>query len=379
MPQFFYTKHPICAVLAVVSGLSLPTLVVLSYQWRSIEFFISIIESLCLISIAIIPKIGSCSTIIVVSASMLFSFNSVIHFYFSLPAIFIWTYINKGRQKYLFCIIESLAVLIGWYVGNRSDMTSFLTGFIIIECFLAIPVAAGSALRWKDKAIIAEKLQHELRIKQAEISQRLERIHLGQVIHNSITGDLTYLILRSQRQRDDPSSMKEYIDTVEQYATYLLNEIHDVITILEEGDATSNPKNNIQSFPVKLLKVVEENDKKMNNVGIHGKTYIKGRIPQSTNHDNSIIILITELYTNIMRHCSKGNESYAIIITLSADQIAIVEVNDNKQASVGGKSGRGLQHCRELIAQMNGKLSISNDTEGWMIQITIPLAEDIQE
>lgn len=229
---------------------------------------------------------------------------------------------------------------------------------------------------------------------------------LAHVIHDSVANDMSTIAMlawRAQHAGGDGGSADAtaaMLDAIYDRAHHALDRVHEVIDVLNgrldlaqvegEGAAAGVP------FDVQVERYVEDQDRIMTMLGIHGVTRIN-RADASSMPDvpdaarRAAMRLIEEIYANIVRHCAmdgsgagsaagSGAEeapAYTVFIDINAQRVRISEVNalddESRTLTRGHRHGSGLALHRAAIEALGGTLNTSAQDGTWILSAEIPL------
>ena len=83
--------------------------------------------------------------------------------------------------------------------------------------------------------------------------------------------------------------------------------------------------------------------------------------------------LLNELYANIAKHAAP-HEWYAVTISFDRRHVIISASDVLKDEAVRLGLGSGLKRYRTVIESMSGTFDITDDSDNWNANITIPLS-----
>ena len=221
---------------------------------------------------------------------------------------------------------SALAALAALAANNmQNNLTSSNIVGMIIMCLC--PLSLGFSLN----------LLFAQRQATATLRQRLDREHTARHLHDTISNDLAYMILRiDQASRSDcPADREQYqrqLTDLRAIAETALDHTHQVIRQLERTD---------KPLADDILDLLEG--------------------------------LLNELYANIAKHAAP-HEWYAVTISFDRRHVIISASDVLKDEAVRLGLGSGLKRYRTVIESMSGTFDITDDSDNWNANITIPLS-----
>lgn len=284
--------------------------------------------------------------------------------------------------RYAF-IAELVFVNIFYIYNNTTSINRILFFNILYTCMLTVTYAVSVSMQWKDRAAQYDGMRHELAIKAMHERHQREQHAIATKLHDATTGDLTYIILLTQRHREqcaNPTDRDAYA-AIERRAEEALRNIHEVINVLNDADPSLNRTQTLNESHVDLMDSVtrycRRRDEELAAVGFRGTTTIQGAATQPCRLDDLVRdmeTILNEIYANIMRHCATTRRDYLVTVHFDDSTVRITEINEQGGATVGGKSGTGLKQLTEIVQRRAGKVNVIDDDHNWILQISIPYA-----
>lgn len=311
-------------------------------------------------------------------------FASAINMSIVAACIAIGTLIQTGDGtvgRYAF-IAELVFVNIFYIYNNTASVNRILFFNILYTCMLTVTYAVSVSMQWKDRAAQYDGMRHELAIKAMHERHQREQHAIATKLHDATTGDLTYIILLTQRHReqcDNPTDRDAYA-AIERRAEEALRNIHEVINVLNDADPSLNRTRTLNESHADLMDSVtrycRRRDEELAAVGFRGTTAIQGAAPRLRQPDDDLAhdleTILNEIYANIMRHCETARLDYLVTVHFDDSAVRITEINERSDATVGGKSGTGLKHLSEIVQRRVGRVNVIDDDHNWILQISIP-------
>lgn len=255
---------------------------------------------------------------------------------------------------------------------------------ILFLCFLL----GGVAVRWG----------HDRDRAEAELTLRRNRERAAQDIHDYVSNDLAYVILRLDRDIADggPVGTGELRD-LREAAAKALGHTHEVIALLERDDrpggavAIKTADAAVAVEPIESAKLSESTDqaaidglrdqcaryeRRLASLGFDGQTIITAQpgARLSTAVRELLGGLVEELYTNIGKHADPA-DGYVLTLRLSRAGVDIALVDAPVARAVSDMElsiGTGLGRYRARIERMGGTLQVREADGEWSLAVGIP-------
>lgn len=275
---------------------------------------------------------------------------------------------------------SALAALAALAANNmQNNLTSSNIVGMIIMCLC--PLSLGFSLN----------LLFAQRQATATLRQRLDREHTARHLHDTISNDLAYMILRiDQASRSDcPADREQYqrqLTDLRAIAETALDHTHQVIRQLERTDKpddrsrivkTNNDDKTdrkIEQQRERLDGIIQSQRRRLGGLGFQGDD-ILGTFDHPLADDILDLLegLLNELYANIAKHAAP-HEWYAVTISFDRRHVIISASDVLKDEAVRLGLGSGLKRYRTVIESMSGTFDITDDSDNWNANITIPLS-----
>lgn len=246
----------------------------------------------------------------------------------------------------------------------------------------------GMAARWN----------HERSLARAELAHRRQQERTAQDIHDYVSNDLAYLILRFDKDiADGKTPSEEELRELRSVAMGALDRTHQVIDVIEGRgeaahsavtphdstvDAVSGIACGITDADCPLAEqirdVASNGDRRLSELGFEGQTIISGA-HGAAGRSGLIAGLLEELYGNIAKHADP-EAGYVMTIGIGLDTVRIACIDtartssdSDADGSVDLSTGTGLNRYRQLLEQQNGALHITTQDAEWTLSAVIPL------
>ncbi|PLS31332.1 2CS histidine protein kinase [Bifidobacterium margollesii] len=228
------------------------------------------------------------------------------------------------------------------------------------------------------------------------LDDRLERERAALRIHDSISNDLAYLIMRIDQSTTTNEAMNdrapEALSDLREVAVTALNHTYEVIDALED-DARSGNSSGVFAGTVddvgdavrgadlgkSLWLIVENGDGRLHSLGFRGDSWLddSGVVRIGRNQRTLVESFVAEVYGNIARHASPEG-GYAVRICVKDDEL-VVTVSDRPKDDSGdssvviARSGRGMRSHEALFRSQGGSLTVDSRDGFWAMTAVIPL------
>lgn len=337
----------------------------------SVDTLIVITVSIATIATTFCPiKAGCIAAIICAAAWLIPKVYAVNLVWVSIGSLTLLAYkCNKQWISFLACLINITCFLISSTIIPQEKNAIPPSFSIILIVFFAFSILLGRSFAWRDQAINAQELKLKLNIKNIKIQQYEQRNRLADNLHNHVANNLTYIYLIALQNGNDKDCL-----SIKQASLDALDSLHSIIAILDHDvDITQNENTR---FPQKFTQCIQTNTARLNKININGICKVNGSLSQVQIHADIILTTLSEIYTNIMRHCpQRKSNAYSLNISFSTTECGIVEMNPYEdKLNRGGSSGSGITRIRHMMKQCDGHIHITCADGGYMIQCRIPIA-----
>lgn len=230
-------------------------------------------------------------------------------------------------------------------------------------------LVAGKAVRWNQEREQAR----------AELSVRRQREDIALQLHDRVSNDLSYLVLRLDQRLGSEHGMREdpLLSDLREAALRALDHTHEVIDVLESAaDIGSDLKPAHQgsgdSSDSGLSAFCSAHDARLAALGFIGQSIVSGAMDAPMPAE--LTDLLEEAYGNIAKHADP-RQGYVLTVRVGAREI-VVALTDAPRPATGDRlsAGSGLaRHCARL-ERIGGALSVTEDPHEWTMVATLPLS-----
>ena len=303
---------------------------------------------------------------------------------------------NVPDTGFVFCKMTALvcALLVLGYVGRvwwRSlGVAVAITVLMLIRVFLetgaiyglsevmlsvsmcALPWAAGRAVSVQYREREAMATAYRLRAMEERLSRKNRDDRIARGIHDAVSNDLSQIIMIAGQH----AQVGDCLEIVTR-ARDALNEVHRVIDLLDgaaELDGECPDDDDVGDIGDEVRRVCLRWDDELERRRLVGGATIMGRTCLDARRAECALAVIGEAYTNIVRHCTDGDE-YSMIIRMDESGIRIIQSNSCRRGvtHLGGfESGRGLRLHRREVESLGGQLRTSYEDDTWMMHVRLP-------
>lgn len=216
---------------------------------------------------------------------------------------------------------------------------------------------------------------------------------LAHVIHDSVANDMSTIAMLAWRAKhtDDDTAMVDAIYARSQHAIDRMHEVIDVLngqldlaTLGEERQGGGDAASDGMAFDARLEKYLEDQDRAMSMIGIHGVSRLGGEsdaeVPAPVRRE--VMNLIEEIYANIVRHCDLDGEltgdepAYHLFVDIAERRIRVSEfnaLNDERLTMVyRRRHGNGLELHRAAIEALGGTFNAAAQDGTWLLSAELP-------
>lgn len=227
--------------------------------------------------------------------------------------------------------------------------------------------------------------RYDGQLERMRAEQRRRRARAARSIHDHVSNDLAYLVLRidgdiAEGHVPDDAELRE----LRSVAANALTHTHRVIDLIERdedsqdsgdarsrGSAQAQPMRNGVTLRSKLQDISERMERRLTKLGCSGRTIVSGEGEVAC--DDLIAGFVEELYGNIIKH-AELSEGYVLTVGIEDDavHIALIDTPANRDADL--VHGSGLARYGRLIEDRGGHMEITKSPEEWALSATIPPA-----
>lgn len=355
-----------------------------------IEFYINITSSVFIIILAIIhicsvtciPKYPKISSIITLSTFMICCFipdnggpSMIWGVWYAL--FFCGLYADAWYELIYPFAISACRIWRSYAIGMELSQYVLLLSSFFIAYFI------GKETLWKQTTthLKYDKILYEQA--RAILLNSQKEAAAATKIHDTATENLAYMaIVLDQAKTRHETLNEETINILYNRTIQTLREIRTAINVLN-GDETILQE--IKSTPIrrKLQLIATQGDIYLKDLGFSGETVIAKNITShiKSEHEEEILSLLHELYTNIAVH-AKPYGNYHILIRKSKSNIQFFQVNETSRQSLFPEkpsSKKGLSLHAATIQSFGGALHTSLEDDSWTLQACIPLGSTMDD
>ncbi|MCH9276615.1 histidine kinase [Bifidobacterium amazonense] len=220
----------------------------------------------------------------------------------------------------------------------------------------------------------------------AALKQRLDREHTARHLHDTISNDLAYMILRIDQasHRDPPFDQNQYqrqLADLRAIAATALDHTHQAIRQLEHTDGPSThivqsdgeTDKQVEQQRKRLDDIIQSQRQRLKSLGFQGDD-ILGTFDQPLTDDVLDLLegMLNELYANIAKHADP-NVWYAVTVSFDQRHVIVSASDALKDAGIQLGLGSGLERYRAIIESVSGTFAVTDDSGIWSAEITFPL------
>lgn len=264
-------------------------------------------------------------------------------------------------------------------VGHTILGAVTLNGAVSVAVLFAGFLLGGFAVRWGQER---DRMESGLRL-------RRQRERAARDIHDYVSNDLAYVILRLDRDIADGRAVSpDELRELRAAAAKALDRTHEVIALLEEeagagvgaADAAGRAMADVpdgcdssvagaavvDSVVVGIRQRCEREERRLRALGFDGQTIVAAQSDARLGGEARELLdgLLGELYANIARHADPA-DGYVLTVRLSRSG-ADVALADTAAARSGGSAlsgGTGLERYRRRIERLGGSLSVAAEPD----------------
>ncbi|EKE87059.1 sensor histidine kinase [Idiomarina xiamenensis] len=258
------------------------------------------------------------------------------------------------------CLMATLALL--WL--NQWLWPSHWDQFLVYGVMLTIGISfLGRIERLRQQQRQQEQQSQE---EISRLARHLERERIARDLHDILGHTLSTVILKTDLANQllahqQVDGARQQLSELSQLARQSLAQLRDSVSGFRH-----------QGLAVELKQLQQ----RLQEAGF--SCDIRGQLSALSQHDETqIILMLTELTTNIIRH---SNGQHCEIVLDSDNRQHHIWVRDDGQmtSAVVSTSGNGLQGIKERVAALNGSFQVAEQktTPGFQAQLQIPIAKE---
>lgn len=263
-------------------------------------------------------------------------------------------------------------MLIDTAIHNGFNFSVYvLMGGIFIGAWLV-----GRFARKQQQLQQVMRIRQQLEIANMRLRQQQRNHWLARDIHDSVTNELSYIILLSTL--DDAPLTVEKQHLIGRKAKETLNKVHEIIGILDcNGDASLGiTESSPQSFRERMTGYCKKQDEDLRQAGYQGTSTVIGEGELNGVAKSVVWHLLTELYANIVRHCTPHVDTYSLVVRFTERDISVLQTNtcDKGVRYVNGiRSGKGLNLQQAAVQSLEGQMTMTYEDGTWLVSVRIPI------
>lgn len=279
-----------------------------------------------------------------------------------------------GKSKTIaFCAGTAGFQAVTFYVA-ATPFTEAAKGMFSSVILIIVTTLLGQSLRlyrYYEAQVIANKEQHE------QIIRLQEQQRLAVTLHDSFSGDLSFLVRFSELQMHENRESLRQWQAVHEASHRLLLNARSIIDMLRENDAGDSSQSSFETAVHEVLNTIRE---KLQYLAF------SGRCTLTVEHAVDCAMLqpftgiclevLSELCANIVRHgaCSDQND-YEISVHVSPLAIQMTSWNRVTSASsdMFADGGQGMANLSAMLEQVNGTFDHQITDNTWIASVYIPL------
>lgn len=286
----------------------------------------------------------------------------------------LWTRARSTRSALIANVALAIAVGVGFFFSTGADVAALVQAGAIQGFSLAFSVAFGFWItQIQDRSIERQRLLDKLHATQDQLAAvsrdagvMSERERLAREIHDTITQDLTGLVLLTQRARreladGDVVAVDEQLGMLEDSARTALAETRSLVAATAPvGLATGGIGDALERLGARFER----------ETGLDVTVSATG-LP-ALDRDTEVVLLrcSQEALANVRKHASAGAAS---IVVTAEDGLVTLTVTDNGSGfdPAAGTEGFGLAGMRGRLALVGGALGVDSGASGTTLTITL--------
>lgn len=289
--QGFLERHGLGIASIIVLLLSCID-VVLSVPENVYVWVSALVEIICIILMPWLPQIAAAVLLLNYSLAALIPFHGPPMFWGAWLSLAVLGYYAPLGFSAIFMTIAScarmvqIAVVIPEYV--------IANGATIIGTFV-VSLVVGKTIR-----INAEN--RRLKEKERELEDTHRRMRSAVLLHDALSGKLSFLILFSGRQAENDAANRENWRIIEANATQGLQSLHQVVDLLDGNGEDPG------DLPAAVQVIIRQSEAKLKMMGITGVSRVQIDANPNINEMlmTEITLFLEEIYANILKHCRTG-------------------------------------------------------------------------
>lgn len=347
---------------------------------------ITALHFLALLSIPRFPVSGGIATVLVGTACSLFNLQSgpTQVWGIMLALGLLW-----DRSRPVVAAMAWLITIAAQTVQTMYSPSDELT-LPLLATFIGwftVPCIVGGFLRQRRTIAQTQTAERNMRERLRTAEQD---IATAARIHDSISGELAYVLRTAQRQQrltHDASALAAWKDA-EEHLVLARQGLDDVISQLTSSSGDDVDRHGRDSIRVpseqRLADILRRWDDRLHAQGIDGGCKISGSCGNATDTPTTdirstvIADMLEELCVNIEKHLPARTGHYELSVLCSPTAVEITELctwETPKRSDVRSARSGGLQLHRRTIERIGGNLRIDEQPNQWGCYLTVPLVD----
>ncbi|NMN00118.1 2CS histidine protein kinase [Bifidobacterium sp. DSM 109958] len=263
--------------------------------------------------------------------------------------------------------------------GHGSSLLGMMTfnGVLPVAALFLGFLIGGIAARWG----------HDRDAAESELRMRRERERAARTIHDYVSNDLAYVILRLDQDIASGGTVSAAeLHELRQAAAKALGHTHEVIALIEgpEDAERAVPRmapRDAAGVDAEAIAGLRDQcaryEERLRALGFDGQTIVtvQPEARLSTARRELMGGLMEELYTNIGKHADPAY-GYVVAVRIAADGIDVAVADTAAHAGAVDpalSAGTGLKRCRERIERLGGTMRVGAGEDGeWSLAAWLP-------
>lgn len=355
----------------------------------------------CCIILALRPMVGALALVLVAAVGDVFPGGVDDSAFVVFPALAVVAYTASPMVSLVMLMVLEIATGVN---GLRYDTAADAwANAILLGALYVLCICIGLAFRRKDEVRKAEAEEFQRQQDMAELRRLRHNQDVARALHDAVTRELSAASLIAWQygeepgEGESPDEARRAMRSIYDRLQLALDNVHKVIDLMERnpeeiasGNETDVPDRSDRSVGAAdgtsvigqdvsaiLRELLDQQDRDAAALGFRGSSMVTGQCSRIDSVTLDVIRdLVRELYANVIRHACAGKDSYAVVISLSADAIDIRQTNSTsgRPAPVSGTMhGKGLEAHRNAIERLGGTMRCRRDDDGWFFHAQIPV------
>ena len=233
---------------------------------------------------------------------------------------------------------------------------------------------------------VAARWGHDRDMVEARLRMRRQREGAARTIHDYVSNDLAYMILRLDQDIASGRAVDAAgLGELRAVAAKALGHTHEVIALIEGPDGleragTGRPggADADDDEAAGLRALCDRHEARLRTLGFDGQTIVTVHPDARLGLLRRELIgdLLEELYGNIGKHADPSG-GYVVTVRVGIDgvDIAVADTAAAGASDPGLSAGTGLRRCRERVERLGGTLRVTAGDDGeWLMAVTVPVS-----